>query len=195
MSESLKDQLLALGLAKSPPARKKNHQSGKRPANVKNRSRSDSRHKSADKKATHNKGKQSPDSELSLAQAFRLREQQTKQESEKAKERKRQEERKRRELNKEVRGLIEPNRLNSESAELTRNFMYKGRIRKVNVTAEQYAALNDGSLGLIYLAGGYHIVASEWVAKVNEIAPDKVPDLSGKDEDDDEFPVPDDLVW
>jgi uncharacterized protein YaiL (DUF2058 family) len=200
MSKSLKDQLLALGLAKPPPAGKKSDKPAKGRVDSKNRSRHDSRRKVVGKKAAHRAGtqgdgKQGAGSEPSLADAFRLREQQTKQESEKAKELKRQEERRRRELNKEIRSIVEPNRLNSADAELTRNFMYKGRIRKVNVTAEQFAGLNDGSLGLVYLAGGYHVLASEWVSKVTEMAADKVPELSGGDEEDDEFPVPDDLIW
>ncbi|HLF30685.1 MAG TPA: DUF2058 family protein, partial [Xanthomonadales bacterium] len=83
--------------------------------------------------------------------------------------------------------------------ELSRNFLHKGRIRKVRVTAEQLKALNAGMLGLVYLAGGYHIVTPEWAEAVTRLSPEHVPDLSGSTDDrsdeDEDFPVPDDLVW
>ncbi len=62
--------------------------------------------------------------------------------------------------------------------------MYKARIRKVHVSAEQLAGLNSGKLGVVYLAGGYHILASEQIEEVKRLSPAHVPDLlSGGDDD------------
>ncbi|MGH8035127.1 MAG: DUF2058 family protein, partial [Lysobacterales bacterium] len=137
-------------------------------------------------------------SDLSLEAAYRLREQQTKQQAELVRERKRQLDLERRRLNEAIREIVMPHRLNDDSAELTRNFLYKGRIRKVRVTPGQLKFLNEGALGLVYLSGSYHILESEQVRAVSELSQEHVPDLSGGtsgDGADEEFPVPDDLIW
>jgi len=178
MSKSLQDQLLSLGLAKSRP-KPKQQQTRKPPSKGK---RSD--------------GSGKPNqSELTLEQAYRLREKQTREQAEQARERKRAADRKRRELNQKIRAIVEPNRLNDAEAELTRNFLYKGRIRKVNVSAEQLKALNSGELGIVYLSGGYHLLTAENVGQVRSLSTEHVPDLSGSEIEEEEFPVPDDLLW
>lgn len=137
--------------------------------------------------------------EFSLEDAWRLREQHSRQQAEAEREKKRQTDLERRRLNDAIRDIVMPRRLNDDTAELTRNFLYRGRIRKVRVNPEQLKGLNEGSLGLVYLSGSYHVLASEWVKAVAELSVDHVPDLSGgaaeQSAGDDEFPVPDDLVW
>ena len=112
-----------------------------------------------------------------------------------ARARKIAEDRRRREINKAIREIVKPNRLNREDAEVARNFLYRERIRKVYVTPEQHQALGQGSLGLVYLSGGYHVLESEHVEAVRKIAADHVVDLGGDEPEDEEFPVPDDLTW
>ena len=90
---------------------------------------------------------------------------------------------------------MEPNRLNDPEAGLSRNFLFKGRIRKVNVTAEQLGALNDGRLGIVYLAGGYHILPPHIVEQVRSLSAEHVPDLAAGPDEDGQHPVPDDLIW
>ncbi len=163
MSDSLQDQLRALGLARKKPRTKSKHKS---------------------------KGS------LSLEQAYALREKEEQAAADKARRRKLAEDRKRREINQKIREIVEPNRLNSDAADLSRNFLYKGRIRKVNVSAEQLKSLNDGDLGIVYLSGGYHLLAPEHVEAVRALSEAHVPDLgSGDSSAEEEFPVPDDINW
>ncbi len=132
---------------------------------------------------------------MALGKAWALREREEKQGAERARARKREEDRKRREINKAIRAIVQPNRLNREDAEVARNFMFRERIRKVYVTPEQHKALGEGRLGLVYLSGGYHVLDGDHVEAVRKIAADHVVDLGGDEPEDEEFPVPDDLVW
>ena len=63
------------------------------------------------------------------------------------------------------------------------------------VTAKQQAALTAGELGIVYLSGGYHLLARDQVEAVRRLSPEHVPDLGGVSEDDGDHPVPDDLTW
>lgn len=171
MSDSLQEQLLALGLAKK---KQRKPAAGKRNA----------------------KKKKATESRLSLEQAYALREREEKSQADKARQRKLAEDRRRQEINRKIRAIVDPHRLNDEAADLARNFLYKGRIRKVHVTSEQLRALNAGQLGIVYLAGGYHILRPEQVERVRSLSAEHVPDLGGGDAgDEEEFPVPDDLSW
>ncbi len=178
MAESLQDQLRALGLAKE----RKSAQKKRKPA----------RKRKADAKSAPRKG----GGEMSLDRAWAAREREEKRSAEQAKARKMEEDRKRRQINKAIRAIVEPNRLNDRNAEVARNFMFRGRIRKVYLTPQQNTALGKGEMGLAYLSGGYHVLAAEHVEAVRNIAADHVVDLeSGSDEAEEEFPVPDDLTW
>ena len=174
MADSLQDQLRALGLAKEKQARGPKRKPQQRRA---------SRRAAADPEA------------LSLEQAYALKEREEQRQADQARKRQLAEERKRRELNQRIRTIVEQYRQNRDDAEIARNFLYKGRIRKIHVTPEQQTALNDGEMGIVYLSGGYHLVASEQVEAVRQLSPEHVPDLAGTDEDDGDFPVPDDLTW
>ncbi len=176
MADSLQDQLLALGLAKDKPRKR-----GK-------------------KKAARKPGGRPPQArkaggEMSLDKAWALREKEEKRSVEQRRARKIEEDRKRREINKAIKAIVEPHRANRDDAEVARNFLYRERIRKVYVTPEQNRALAAGELGLVYLSGGYHLLAAEHVEAVRKIAADHVVDLGGDEPEDEEFPVPDDLVW
>ena len=171
MSSSLQDQLKALGLAKDKPNKKASPRPRKRPAGEK-------------------------ESEaLSLRKAYALKEREEQRQSDQARSKKRAEDRKRREINNEIRKLVNQHRLNRQEAEIGRNFMFKGRIRKVYVTAEQLKALNSGDLGIVYLSGGYHLLPAEQVESVRKLSAQHVPDLSVGSDEDGDHPVPDDLVW
>lgn len=125
--------------------------------------------------------------EISLEQAYRIRESQEKSEKQKARDRKIEEDRKRAMLNKQIRKIIDEHRLNLADAEDARYFMYKERIRKVHVSAEQLVQLNEGKLGVVYLAGGYHLLASEDIETVRKLSPAHVPDLLTGADDDEEL--------
>lgn len=181
MGNSLQDQLKALGLAREKPARKQKapHAPAKpRPKPV---------HK-----------KPEDPGELSLEKAFALRKQAEKKQAEEARRKKIEEDRQRKLLNNAIREIVRTHRLNREDAEVGRNFMFRGRIRKIHVTPDQLKALNAGELGIAYLSGGYHLLAKEHADAVRQLSAEHVPDLglgAGPEDDDGEFPIPDDLIW
>ena len=175
MSISLKDQLLALGLApkKTKPESKKQHKP--RPKVVK------------------------PDSgsaEISLDQAYRIRSKEERLQKEKAIELKREQERQRREINQKIKSMVKEGAIRDPAAENKRSFLYKGRIRSVLATLEQINEINKGTIGVVYLSGNYHLLQADKVEEIRQFAPDHIPDLSGAENaEEDENPVPDDLVW
>ena len=175
MSNSLKDQLLALGLAqkKTTPRPKKQHKP--RPEKA----------KAKDSKA-----------EISLDQAYRVRNKDDQKQKQQAVERKREQERQRREINQKIKALIKESAVRDAAADSKRNFLYKGRIRSVLVTREQIGEINNGALGVVYLSGNYHLMPTAKIEEIRQFAADHIPDLSGTEsEDEKDNPVPDDLIW
>lgn len=175
MGDSLKDQLVALGLAKADRSKARKRRGGA---------------PRSPKPGSSGNAKQP-----SLDEAYRLREQDERRAAQAKKERKRAEDLLRRQVNAKVQQIVDAHALNDPAAELKRNFLYKGRIRSVLVTPEQLRALNAGELGVVFLRGGYFIMQPGNVQQVREISSDHVPDLGGDEPDDEQFPVPDDLVW
>jgi len=175
MSNSLKDQLLALGLA---PAKAKPKQKNKRNSPPK-------KPRVKDKNA-----------EISLDQAYKIRNREEKQKKEQAVALKREQERQRRETNQKIKAIIKSHAVRDEKADIKRNFIYKGRIRSVLATREQIGEINTGVLGVAYLSGNYHLLPAELIEEIRQFAPEHIPDLAGADiEGEDENPVPDDLIW
>jgi len=190
MSKSLQDQLRALGLASKKtkstrqPSRNGPGKAGQRP-----------RAGSSPRKG-QGRVKQAADGEVSLNRAYALRKQEEKKQADTARKRKQAEDRKRRQLNKEIRAIVNKHRLNDSTAEVPRHFIYRGRIRKINLTTDQLKAINAGELGIAYLSGGYHLLAPEHVEVVRKLSAEHIPDLvSVKTTQENEHPVPDDLTW
>ena len=175
MSNSLKDQLLALGLASKQTAPRPKKQRKPRP-----------------EKAS---GKDS-NAEISLDQAYRIRNKDEQKQKQQAVERKRELERQRREINQKIQALVKECAIRDAAADSKRNFLYKGRIRSVLVTREQIGEINSGLLGVVYLSGNYHLMPADKIEDIRQFAPDHVPDLGGTEsEDEKDNPVPDDLIW
>jgi uncharacterized protein YaiL (DUF2058 family) len=175
MSNSLKDQLLALGLApkKTRPEPRKPHKA----------------------RPKFSKPKKS-DSEISLDQAYRIRSKEERLQKEKAAEQKREQERKRRLTNQKIKTMVKEFTVRDAKAENKRSFLYKGRIRSVLATREQINEINTGAIGIVYLSGNYHLMPADKIEKIRQFAPDHIPDLSGSDHaEEEENPVPDDLIW
>jgi uncharacterized protein YaiL (DUF2058 family) len=206
MSNSLQDQLLALGLAKEKPRNPPGQKN--RPGNNRHSGKAGKPHagKSAAARSSKPRSGRSPQpikpenispenispenispEDITLAQAYRIREQEEKSARQRARELKMEEDRKRAEVNRKIRNIIEAGRLNLADASEARYFMYKDRIRKVWASAEQLAGLNDGSLGVVYLAGGYHILDAENTEAVRRISAEHVADLLSGSSDDDEL--------
>lgn len=176
MSDSLKEQLVALGLASEKPRQKSKKQRARK-----------------GRRAT---SKRQSTSEISLDEAYRQRAKSEKESAEETRRRKREEDLRRRELNTRIQPIVDAHKLNDPAAELKRNFMYKGRIRSVLVTPDQLKALNAGELGLVFLRGSYFVMPPNIVEQVQEISADHVPDLGTEaGPEDEDHPVPDDLVW
>jgi uncharacterized protein YaiL (DUF2058 family) len=189
MSKSLQDQLLALGLANKKP--KKNR---KPSARVQGKISERSGRVISQKKGP-GRGKSSA-GEVSLDRAYALRKQEEKKQADTARERKQAEDRQRRQRNNEIRAIVSKHRLNDAKAEVPRHFMYRGRIRKINLTPDQLKALNAGELGIAYLSGGYHLLAPEHVEVVRKLSAEHIPDFASVEtEEENEFPIPDDLTW
>jgi uncharacterized protein YaiL (DUF2058 family) len=179
MGDSLQDQLRALGLVSGQPdERNGRKETGK-----------------ATRKRPAQKSPRQPTGELSLDQAWALREQEEQRRAQEERSRKQEEDRRRRQINERVRAIVDAHRLNRDDAELVRNFMFRGRIRKIYVTPEQQRALNSNELGIVYLAGGYHLLAPQPLEAVRAISAEHVVQQEGGGEDEKEFPVPDDLDW
>ena len=174
MADSLQDQLRALGLAKKPSGGKQKGKRGKPPRKP---------------------APQAKSGEPSLERAYAMRQRQEQKEADAARRRKLAEDRRRREINERIRAIVEKHRLNREDADIARNFLFRGRIRKLYVTPDQQAALAAGALGIVYLTGGYHLLAPEPLEAVRAIDPGHVVELDSGGSDEEEFPVPDDIAW
>ena len=175
MSNSLKDQLLALGLASKKTESRSKKQRKPLPAAA--------------------KGKKS-NAEISLDQAYRIRSKDDRQQKEAVIARKREQDRQRRQINQKIKLLIKESRIRDAAADSKRNFLYKGRIRSVLATREQISEINNGSLGVVYLSGNYHLMPTDKIEEIRQFAPDHIPDLRGAEsEGEEENPVPDDLIW
>lgn len=173
MSNSLKDQLLALGLAAKKPQSKPRKRHKPRP-----------------------KPEKDSNAEISLDQAYRIRSKDERQTKEKAIAEKRELERQRRQINQKIQALIKDHSQRDDAADKKRNFLFKGRIRSVLATAEQITEINNGKLGVVYLSGNYHLMPDDKIAEISQFAPDHIPDLAGSEsEDEKDNPVPDDLIW
>lgn len=180
MGDSLQDQLRALGLSRKAPEPENRKQKKPRPAG---------RRVKADPPP-------GPDRELSLDRAYELRQREEQRQAERSRQQKLEDERRRRLLNLAIREIVESRRQNSPEAEIARNFLYKGRIRKVHVTADQQKALSANELGIVYLAGSYHLLEPDALEAVRQISEEHVVDLGLQGDDDEtEHPVPDDLTW
>ena len=175
MSKSLQEQFQALGLAKK-----------KKPAEIRK-----ARKPRAEKKPV------TGDGGMSLSKAYQMRAQDEKQTAKAKREKKRADDLLRRQVNAKIQLLADAHTLNDKKAEIKRNFLYKGRIRRVLVTPEQMKALNAGALGVVFIRGNYILMLPEHVDLVRAISEDHVPDLVGSEpeEEDGEFKVPDDLSW
>jgi len=141
-------------------------------------------------------GKKKPVSgagDIDLVRAYRLRKSETQRQRQDARAQKLTDEKHRREINNKIRAVVDQHAVRDPNADIARNFMFKGRIRRVLVNRDQLAAVNAGKLVIVYLAGSYHLVPVEAASMVQKIA---LPDLGSENNyEDEEFPVPDDLLW
>ncbi len=138
------------------------------------------------------------DEEISLARAYAEKQRQEKLEKDRALNRKREEERQRREINQQIGQLLKAHRKNDPKADISRFFEYGGKIRKLFVTPAQQKALNSSRMGIVQHRGEYHLVELEVLEKIRALKPTAVAfwlDPNEQNPEEEEFPVPDDLMW
>jgi hypothetical protein len=184
MSDSLRDQLLALGFARRKPE--------PAPAAPKPRPQGRREPPQSSRPPQHRSPPAAP-REPDLAQAYALRERLEREAREQAQREAAEQVRLKKERKAKLGALLAGNALNDANAEHARHFEHGGKIRRIYVTPEQLAKLNAGELGVVQLAGRYLLVARECALAAAEIAGEALvllPD-PGVDEDG----VPADLVW
>jgi uncharacterized protein YaiL (DUF2058 family) len=202
MGDSLRDQLLALGLAKKPEPRPHAPQ---RPAGKPGKGAAGAPDKTG-KSAAGAVAKQAPSrsgpphggaksrGELDLAQAYAARARIEREERQRAEQEAQQKARERKERKLKLAAALEGKALNAADADVARHFDHAGKIRRVYVTAEQLPRLNRGELGVVQMDGRYLIVARDTALAVQAISPESLlllPDPNAPPEDD----IPPDLVW
>ncbi|MGE4073522.1 MAG: DUF2058 family protein [Lysobacterales bacterium] len=143
--------------------------------------------------------------EPSLAHAYQIRAETEKREREEAQKRAQEEAQRKREQRQKLSALVAGKAQNNPAGEHARNFFYGKKIRKVNVTPEQFQQLNAGELGVAQVDGRFLILSPEIIREALSIAPQHValfvPEGIGAsnnpddDYSDPRFQVPDDLVW
>lgn len=189
MSNSLRDQLLALGFSQPKPAPRRDERgkgprpSGKGPSPSK-----------PDGGAATAEAERRRQEEIDLARAYALRAQAERAEAERARREAEERAREKRERKLKLAALLEGKALNAADAEIARNFPHGGKIRRLYVTPDQLPRLNAGELGIVQHLGRYLLVPRELALAAQAIAPEALvllPDPDAPAEDD----VPPDLVW
>jgi len=181
MSDSLKDQLLALGFKKSKPVPEPRRD---------NRQQAKPHHRDRPKPA---KPPQRND-EADLAKAYAIRDRTEREERERAQREAEQKARERKERKAKLIALLAGKNLADANADVARHFPHGDKIRRIYVTAEQLPKLNRGELGVVQVAGRYQLVDRAVALEAQAISAEALvllPDPNAPVEDD----IPPDLVW
>lgn len=179
MADSLRDQLLKSGIVRQ--THKQTADTGKSGKN--NKPKPKPRRAKPDAQATD------------LARAYAMRAQEDARERKQAKAETEAKARERKEIKRKLQQALAGNALNKPDAEQARHFEYGGKIRRVHVSDEQLAALNEGRLAVVQAEGRYLLVTREVAEQVQAIAAKHVALLIDPDAADADDGVPDDLVW
>ena len=202
MSDSLRDQLLGLGFK---PASKPAPKSASKPQHdPRKRGRRD---QPGPKRQGDGRGRPPREDarrreDIDLAKAYAIRAQKEKDERIEAERLKQEAARERREARARLSKILEGKALNLPEADIARHFDYGGKIKRIHVTAEQFAALNAGELGVVQQDGRYLLVTALVLAEAEAtFAPavalkvDPAAPAAADPYADPQYQVPDDLVW
>lgn len=176
MSDSLRDQLLKAGLADEQSVRKTRTQKRKK------RKRGES------------------DTEQAAATSAAAQREADRRARDRTLNRRQQEEREREAREKAARALVVEREV-AHDGEQRFQFEHNGRIRPINVSADQRKALAAGQLAIARTRGRYRLIPGSLVERLRADAPfllawtaeDKPADDGSEDYPD--HPVPDDLMW
>jgi uncharacterized protein YaiL (DUF2058 family) len=172
MSESLRDQLLKSGLARTLESEPRG-----KPARPERAPRKHQR------------------PEIDLAKAYALRDSTERAERARVQREAEQRAQEKRERKQRLLALLNGNAQNVKDADIPRHFPHANKIRRIYVTQEQLPRLNGGDLGIVQLAGRYLLVARDIARAAREIDPDTVVLLCDPHEQNSEDDVPPDLIW
>jgi uncharacterized protein YaiL (DUF2058 family) len=204
MSESLRDQLLKSGLARTlkpePAARPPQRPQGPQRSSEQRRSseqqqrppRPPGRQPSTREPTPRQPRRES--SEIDLAKAYALRDKTEREAREREQRAAEARSREKKERKQKLAALLGGKALNDAAAEIPRHFPHANKIRRIYVTAEQLPRLNAGELAVAQFAGRYLLVSRETGVAAQAIDPDALVllcDAQATDEDG----VPADLVW
>ncbi len=186
MSDTLKDQLLALGFKAPPKAAPAPPRAAARtPSN--GASRGEPRYEPR-------KGEPPRAREPDLAQAWAARARTEREERERVRREAEEQARARRELKQKLQAVLEGKAVNDPGADMARHFPHAGKIRRVYVTASQLPRLNRGELGVVQHLGRFLLVERAVALAAAEVSPDCLVLLPDPDAVADDG-VPADLVW
>jgi uncharacterized protein YaiL (DUF2058 family) len=190
MSDSIRDQLLALGLAKPKPKAETRETERRRPGKGGAAPRREQQPRNDGATRSHGGGAK----EFDLAKAYAIRAQTERDEREQIRREAEARARENKERKLRLQQLLAGKGLNAADADVARHFPHGSKIRRIYVTADQLVALNRGELGVVQLAGRYLLVAREVALAAQAISADALvllPDPDAPADDD----VPPDLVW
>ncbi len=204
MTESLRDQLLRLGLkpAPSPATPRPTVQAGGKPPGTSAAKGERPNRKPGERRPQSKPGARptvAPDravggahggaAEIALARAYALREREQRAEQEAARRAAEKANAARRERKRRLRELTQDQILNAPDADIARHFPHADKIKRIYVTAEQLPKLNAGELGVVQIEGRFQMVPRALALAVQEIAPEALVLLPDPDEN-----ATDDLV-
>lgn len=106
-------------------------------------------------------------------------------------------------LRRKIQELIQSERRNHDAAEIPYHFIKGKRIKRVYVTEPQRGELSAGTLVIAALEGNHHLLTPKAADRLLALAPQTVicsgteaePEPDTADTGDEEHPVPDDLTW
>ncbi len=200
MSESLRDQLLKSGLAKTlkpeakpapkAPPPKLHHQQHARP-------QSRPQHPGSQQpRSQHPRPQQQAPKkdDVDLARAYAMRAKIERDEREQSQREVERIAREKKERKAKLTSLLNGKALNHADADVARHFPHGNKIRRVYCTKEQLEKLNHGELAVLQLAGRYLLVDKEIALQAQAIQPESLvllcdPNVPADDD------VPADLVW
>lgn len=187
MAESLRDQLLKSGLARTLKPAAPAVAPAKRDAPKRDPGRSRPTQPAASAKPRNRE-------EMDLAKAYALRNQAETRERQKTQQEQEQRAREKKERRQKLAEAIAGKSLNAADADVARHFPHAGKIRRIYVSAAQLPLVNGGELGVVQHAGRFLLVTRDVALAVQVIDADALLLLVDPDQvvDDD---VPADLIW
>lgn len=194
MSDTLRDQLLALGFTRSKPEPKQQRNDKPRGAPPHGKGRPPHDAKRHGQHARNEQRRPQTQAEVDLAQAYALRARTEREEKEREQREQQERARLKKERKEKLAKLLDGKSLNAKDADVARNFPHGDKIRRIYVTADQLVQLNRGELGVVQVAGRYVLVSKEVALEaksIDEAVLVLLPDPNAPAEDD----VPPDLVW